>query len=149
AALKGDEHVLASSPLLLEFVLSAARTESNQAIPVADLKKKLTKEMQGPFESAVRDGLAGFALPAGVGALRIKKKEHLFLLRDVNSAGATPREEGQAALAPAALAEPLAPEAPPPVDFPTAFDEAFTRLDQQRGAPNFVSLVDLRRALPF
>jgi len=148
--LKGDEHILAGSPLLLEFVLSITRSESNQAVPVTDLKKKLSKELQRPFESAIQDALAGFALPAGVGALRIKKKDHLFLMRDVNAAGALPREDRPATaapLAPAPAPEERPTEGRPAIDFATAFDEAFARLDQQRGSPNFVSLVDLRREL--
>src|SRR5262249_50102272 len=132
--LKGDEHILAASPLLLEFVLSIVRSESNQAIPVTDLKKKISKELQSPFESAVQDALTGFGLPAGVGALRIKKKEHLFLMRDVNAVGALPREE-------LPVEVPAVTHPTPTPEFATAFDEAFVRLDQQRGSPNFVSLV--------
>ncbi|MBI1918066.1 MAG: hypothetical protein HYS12_25520 [Planctomycetes bacterium] len=151
AVLKGDEHILAASPLLLEFVLSITHSESNQAIPVTDLKKKVSKDLQRPFESAVQDALTGFALPAGVGALRIKKKDHLFLMRDVNAAGPLPREDLPVAATPTTLAPPSeerAGDGRPALDFGTAFDEAFTRLDQQRGSPNFVSLVDLRRELP-
>jgi hypothetical protein len=34
------------------------------------------------------------------------------------------------------------------MDFAKAFDEAFRRLDVQKGSHNFVSLVDLRQELP-
>src|SRR5262249_13782704 len=123
------------------------------AIPVTDLKKKVSKDLRRPFESAVQDALTGFALPAGVGSLRIKKKDHLFLMRDVNAAGPLPRENLPVAATPTTTLTPPPPEerggdGRPAVDFATAFDEAFTRLDQQRGSPNFVSLVDLRRELP-
>jgi hypothetical protein len=41
------------------------------------------------------------------------------------------------------------PEGPRPAgDFARAFDEAFERLDRAAGAHNYVSLVDLRRAVP-
>jgi hypothetical protein len=150
AVLKGDEHILVASPLLLEFVLSVARSENNQAVPVADLKKKVSRELQRSFEDAIQDALTGFALPAGVGALRIKKKVHLFLMRDVNAAGPLPREDLPVAATPTALVPPeeRGGDGRPVIDFAIALDEAFTRLDQQRGSPNFVSLVDLRRELP-
>ena len=38
---------------------------------------------------------------------------------------------------------------PPPADFATAFDAAFTQLDREAGSTNFVILTALRRALPF
>jgi hypothetical protein len=135
--LRGDESLLVASPLLLHFTLALARSESNQAVPLTNLKKKVSKDLQPAFERAILDGLSRRALPAGLGALRIKKKDYLFLMRDVQSAGP-----------PAPVLETHAGSERPVLDFATAFDEAFTRLDQRRGSPNFVSLVDLRRELP-
>jgi hypothetical protein len=37
---------------------------------------------------------------------------------------------------------------PPSADFTVCFESAFAELDRQKGSHNFVSLVDLRRALP-
>jgi hypothetical protein len=44
-------------------------------------------------------------------------------------------------------AAPAAAPATPAAGFESAFDEAFARLDRQGGSYNFVSLVELRRAL--
>lgn len=156
-ALKGDEDTLAASPLLIEHLLTAARSDSNQAIPAVDLKKKLAKPLQSAFTHALHDRIGTHSLPAGIGLLRIKKKEHLFLLKDVNAAApaaatAEPRpateQAASVALLPepdraAAVTEPLAPS-----DFAVAFEEAYTRLDREKGGSDFVSLVELRRALP-
>src|SRR5262249_36080842 len=64
-----------------------------------------------------------------------KQAWHLFFLRDVQGATAAPAPAPQ-------------PIAPAPIDFAAAFEEAFARLDRERGSNNFVSLVDLRRDLP-
>ena len=40
-----------------------------------------------------------------------------------------------------------APRSPTPVDFAALFDEAFDRLDRQKGSHNLVSLLDLRPAV--
>lgn len=51
----------------------------------------------------------------------------------------------------ALAAQALPPPGPggPPSDFARAFDDAFQRLDAQKGLHNFVSLVELRGSLPF
>lgn len=146
--LKGDEDVLATSPALLRFMVASLRTDSNQALPATDLKKKLARPLQSAFAHAVHQSLTAGTLPAGIGVLRIKKKEHLFLLEDIGAAG--PRA---AAEPPPAVPEPVAatPEVEPPVsapiNFAADFEEAYGRLDRQKGGNDFVSLVDLRRAL--
>jgi hypothetical protein len=145
---KGDETTLASSPLLLEFLLGETCNETNQAIPVADLKKKLNKDLRTSFEQATNDRLTGFALPAGVGALRIKKKDHLFLIADINTSSPVPRAELEKPPAPPPTGESPRPALAEKRDFASTFGEAFDRLDRARGGMNFVSLVDLRRALP-
>lgn len=140
-ALKGDEDRLVGSPVLIEHLLTAARTDSNQAIPATDLTKKVAKPLQGPFAAALKARLAGRSLPAGIGLLHIKKKEHLFLLGDViAAAGLQPRSQESAGSKPAATDVP---------DFAAAFEDAYARLDREKGGHDFVSLVDLRRALPF
>jgi hypothetical protein len=65
----------------------------------------------------------------------------LFHLEDVR--GARVR-----AAAPAPPASPFPAAPPADAAFEAAFDEAFTRLDREGGSYNFVSLADLRRALP-
>jgi hypothetical protein len=141
-ALKEDEARLLASPLLIEHLLTMLRTDSNQAIPATDLTKKLVKPLQGQFAGVLRERLAARSLPAGVGLLLIKKKEHLFLLKDVAEGGGL-QPTGAASAGP----KPAATSAP--ADFAAAFEEAYVRLDREKGGHDFVSLVDLRRALPY
>jgi hypothetical protein len=109
-------------------------------------------------------------LPAGIGSLRIKTKPHLFLWTDaagkpvigqaspalwhgpttteglqkpVETFGQTSGTVGR----PCHSAE-TRPCHSADADFAQRFENAFTRLDNDRGAANFVSLVELRRALP-
>ncbi len=131
-ALSGDVDQLARAPGLLEAVLAQSVTPDNQAVTPADLAKKLGKALRPPFVGAVDASVSASTLPATVGCVRIKAKPYLFR---VNEVGARPQ---------AGLAQ---PQAPPSIDFPSRFDEAFTEIDQRTGAHNFVSLVDLRRAL--
>jgi hypothetical protein len=106
------------------------RSEDNQVFTPKDLSKKAVPALREPLAAAIQRRAESRSLPPTVGCLLQKKKPLLFLLSDV---GALP-----------AAAVPAAPHA----DFARAFDEAFQRLDRQRGAHNFVSLVDLRRAVP-
>jgi hypothetical protein len=134
--------VFADDPRLLRLLLETCRTETVQAFPVSGLKTKLSKQAEGPFADALGRLLTDGGVPgiAWIGA-RVGKKEErlLFLMEDVRG----PR----AAAAPSRFA-PETPAAPPPADFAAAFDEAFARLDRQAGSPNYVSLADLRKALP-
>ncbi len=148
-ALIPDRERLADSPMLLELALTSVRTSDNQAVEPKDLKKKLHKELQQPFLEAVRARLETNQLPPAVGCLVVKKKPLLFLLQDaahglsalpIRGAAPSPNGPGQ----PAAVQ----PVVMPALDFAQAFEDAFERLDRQKGSHNFVSLVDLRRAIP-
>ena len=134
-ALVADAELLASSPTLLPRVLAATRTADNQAMTIADLKKKIIGSLQESFVASVNHFLLGGLLPDGVGVLRIKTKPLLFLLADLHTAPPRPRE--------------IAPLVKPaPADFAHLFDVAFARLDHEHGSHNHVSLVELRRAIP-
>jgi hypothetical protein len=141
-ALAEDAAELAASPLTLEAVLTAVRTADHQAVPAADLKKKVAKELRPAFDANLAAWIEAGTLPPAVGCLRIKKKPHLFLIRDLFP---------DAPPTPAAPARPAAVVAPPPVppaaDFAPLFEAAFDRLDRQKGSYNLVSLVDLRHAV--
>ncbi|HKI33859.1 MAG TPA: hypothetical protein VKA46_18545 [Gemmataceae bacterium] len=137
-ALTDDLERVAAHPCLLTSLLEAARTGSAQAFTVTDLKARLAKPVQGPFADSVRRQMETASLPAGVGWIGAKRDRLLFRLEDVRA----PR--------PPASASPVPRPTPAvPADFGAAFDEAFARLDRQAGSHNFVSLVDLRRALSF
>jgi hypothetical protein len=132
-ALLADGARLAGSPLLMQFLLGCCRTASNHAFSAAELKTKVTGKLQKPFQEAVARQVQEDALPPDVGWVLVKNARKLFLLKDLH--------RGRPASAP--LHAPAAPAA-----FEPAFAEAFDRLDRQAGAHNFVSLVELRRALP-
>jgi hypothetical protein len=152
-ALAEDKAALVESPRLLEMALTAARTEDTQIVPAEAVKKfKLTKDLKDPFAAAIDRRTASGSLPEGLGCLWIKRKPHLFFLRDIGKPPSTPPAPAETREAPPAPApEPAPPPVPttPPGDFMLRFDEAFERLDRQAGSNNSVSLVDLRRALPF
>jgi hypothetical protein len=140
-ALAEDLDRLADSPLLLETALRLARTDATQIFKPADLKGKVVPALKKPLEEAVRRRAEARSLPPTVGCLLQRKTPLLFLLSDVGAAP-PPRPTPP----PPAAAAAVRPT--PAVDFARAFDEAFGRLDRQRGGHNHVSLVDLRRAVP-
>lgn len=147
-ALIEDLPQLAGSSALLRFLLEAVRTASNHASSLAELKKKLTGKLQGPFQEAITRQIADATLPEGIGWVLVRNSKKLFLLSDLHT-GRTATREGEtpAEPRPQAREEPR-PQAPAAVDFATAFDTAFATLDRAAGLHNFVSLVELRRALP-
>jgi hypothetical protein len=147
-ALAEDATRLADWPPLVEAALAAARTPENQAVAVKDLKKKVARPLQTPFGEALERRLSGRTLPASVGVLRIKRTPVLFLLADVNAEmppphprPLSPEDGGEGRKT---ESQPLPPE---PAEFGQQFDEAFARLDRERGGHNLVSLVALRQAI--
>ena len=121
------------------MTVASLRTPENQAVPVADLGKKLTQELKTPFAASVEQRLKDDTLPASLGCLVIKKKPHLFLLADLKPA-APPK--GNDVSAPGETAQ------APPINFARMFDEAFEKVDREKEAHGLVSLVWLREALP-
>lgn len=136
AALLEDLPWLAASPSLLEFLLQTARTPSNHALTAAELKAKATSKLQKPFQEALTRQVQDETLPPTVGWVLSKNSRKLFLLADLHT-GCRPRKAWIEERRPAG-----------PVDFGPAFEQAFQQLDRQAGGHNFVSLVDLRQALP-
>jgi hypothetical protein len=135
-ALADDLEKAAGSSRVLTFLLASSRTDSGQAFSVNDLKAGLAKPVQGPFVAALHRQMETNSLAPGVGWIGRKKERLLFRLEDVHGARRPPTA-------------PAPPPAPVAGDFDTVFEEAFARLDRAKGSYNFVSLVDLRRALPF
>ncbi|MGH7168891.1 MAG: hypothetical protein ACRELF_01055 [Gemmataceae bacterium] len=132
--LADDSERLLASPRLLRLALAVARTPDNQAVSANDLAKKLAKNLQGDFLTAVNRQVSARILPDDLGVLVVKKKPLLFLRADIN-AGSRPA---------CGLAKPQVAA----MDFAQLFDEAFARLDREHGGHNHVSLVELRRAVP-
>jgi hypothetical protein len=147
--LPGDEQRLLSSPVLIEFALSTQSSADNQAVPAAELGKKLAAGLKRPFADALQRRLQEGTLPPSVGCLVIRKKPYLFLLAELSSKpvlppAPPPRTQGADAPRSPERVEP----AKPPIDFAAAFAQAFDKLDRERGAHGLVSLVWLRQEIP-
>jgi hypothetical protein len=159
-ALAEDGDLLAGSELLLETAVTVARTKTDHVCTLAKVKKKVIPDLQKPLEDAIRQRIETRSLPPTIGCLRKGKNWVLFLMGDVLTAPprrTKPARSEEAPPVPGKKEEPQAPPSekgapptlvPPAGAFAAAFDEAFQRLDRQKGSHNFVSLVDLRRALP-
>jgi len=148
-ALIEDMPRLAASPQLLEYALRCVRTASNHAASLAELKRKLTVKLQAPFQEAVQQQMQQATLPPSVGWLLIKSAKKQFLLSDVHQAQPGTRSDGEPARPTRdAINPPLSISPSPHLDFTGAFEDAFSRLDRQAGGYNFVSLADLRPAVP-
>lgn len=145
-ALRADAERLASSPALLHRAVTAMRTADNQALTLADLKKKIDPNLQGPFVASLDRRLSGGALPDGIGVLHSKKKPLFFLLADLNAA--PPPASPMPPPKPVAPPSEPKPTLVPVMDFARRFEEAFAHLDREHGSHNHVSLVELRRAMP-
>lgn len=160
-ALIEDRELLVGSSLLLEGALTLARRNTDQICTLAKVRSKVIPPLQLALEEAIRRRIETRSLPPAVGCLWQRNKPVLFLIRDVlntppEPARSTTGEEklptekegvrGTAATSPEGTL-PVAP-ARPASTFTRAWDEAFQQLDRQRGSHNFVSLLDLRRALP-
>jgi hypothetical protein len=147
-ALVEDSEVLAGSDLILETALERARKDTDHVLTLTKMKATVVSDLRKPLEQAIRQRIESRSLPPKLGYLRQGKNWVLFLMTDVltNHPGRPEparREEPQ----PGGGAKEQ-PPAIPAMAFAPAFDDAFQRLDRQKGSHNFVSLVDLRQALP-
>jgi hypothetical protein len=151
--LAADLELLAASPLTLEYLLRSARTASTHAFSPSQLKKKAAGKLQKAFQAAVTRQIEQGTLAPTVGWITMGGRKMLFLLTDLHQGDKVTGWQGDKE-----TKEPM----PPPVAEETSsvtlspchpvtlssFDEVFQRLDRQAGGHNFVSLVELRRALP-
>jgi hypothetical protein len=135
-ALAEDRAQLLCSNQLLEGLLRAKQKPNEHAFPLDALLPKKS-DLTQPIREAVSRRIDTGTLPANLGWMWIGKKQHLFFLADIQRS--------------AEPAQPKASSSPPvgsaPLDFAKAFDQAFNELNHKNGH-NFVSLVELRKALP-
>jgi hypothetical protein len=155
--LAADLDLLAASPLTLEFLLRSARTASTHAFSPSQLKQKAAGKLQKAFQAAVTRQIEQGTLAPTVGWITMGGRKMLFLLTDLHTnrtrEGETRRQGDKET---GRTEDVQAPKGvPSPVSLSpcllvslSAFDEVFQRLDRQAGGHNFVSLVELRRALP-
>lgn len=139
----GDEFRRLVTGALLARLLSGCKRTNAHAFPVKELVALVSgKAIQQSVAGQLNRSDLANDLPVGVGCVLVSTGKRdgqnvFFLLEDVRTAK------------PPARTDPAPePARAPSVDFVTAFDAAFARLDRERGSNNFVSLVDLRAALP-
>jgi hypothetical protein len=158
-----DCELLAGSALLLETALWLARSDTNQMFKPTDLARKVVPVLRVPLEQTITQRIRDRSFPSTVGCLFQKNKPLLFLMNDVITTplgdskraerpvpvprGAPEPAKGSETTSPSPSVVPV-PTAAPFADFARDFDAAFQQLDSGRGSHNFVSLLDLRRALP-
>jgi hypothetical protein len=140
-ALAEDRDLLAASDLLLEKAVQLTRTDADQICTLPRRKKTIHPGLQKPLEEAIHRRIETRSLPPAIGGLRQGKTWVLFLMSDVLSA-----PPGRPKPAPSPTPAQV-PASEPSATFARLFDEAFGQLDRQKGAHNFVSLVELRRVL--
>jgi hypothetical protein len=87
------------------------------------------------------------SLPPGIGCLLQQQKPTFFFLDDVLTTPAAAPKPTTILEARPATSKPSSLRPSTSLDFACAFDEAFDRLDREKGSRNFVSLVHLRLAL--
>ena len=149
--LNEDQAQLLSSGWLLEFLMGAKRQPNENAFAVEALLPKKSPLLPS-LQETVNQQIETNSLPPTVGWMWIGGKRQLFLLEDIHSS----RPAGTVAAPPATPSradesqethETHQPHEPPS-DFAPRFDEAFAQLNRRNGDINFVSLVEMRKALP-
>lgn len=140
-ALADDTEQAVHHPALLQFLVDTGRTETAQALSVSELKAQLVKQAQEPFLEFLTAQMETGSLPDGIGWIDTRKERLFFRLADV-------RGSRGALVSPTSGSVAGSTPGPGPVEFEAVFDRAFDQLDRENGSYNFVSLVDLRRALP-
>jgi hypothetical protein len=156
-ALREDVDLLAGSAEFLETTLGNCRSQTDRAFTIDEIIKaalgKWDKRLAKRFAELTQEKVASGRMPPTVGWISKKGKPLLFLLEDLSSrtveADHVPEADRK---------RPTAEPPAPPVDasaaatvvddrFAGRFEDAFRRLDRERGSNNFVWLTDLRRAL--
>ncbi len=172
-ALREDSDRLAESALLLEHGVWTCRKTKDCAFHVEEIATKLfgtakrssKPELRSRFVQVTNQKLDSGSMPRTIGWISKKSKALLFFVEDLfpqavrarpahdaaparqtveRAAGPLTARSGFSALPPA-----NASAASPAVDerFAARFEEAFRRLDRDRGSNNFVWLTELRRAM--
>jgi len=147
-ALLEDGQSLAESPRVLEYLLRLSRTPTNQAISVAQMKNKVSGGLKKSFAEAANRLVDENRLPQGIAWIFVNRTRKLFFIDELHRS-AQPSDQGSRVSSDqdGVHAAPAITPSTSTADFSEAFDAAFEKLNRQEGSMNFVSLVDLRRAL--
>ncbi|AMV27809.1 hypothetical protein VT84_25630 [Gemmata sp. SH-PL17] len=129
---------------LLTYLLTGCKRPNAHAFPAGELVALVNnKQQKQQIENLLNHSDLADELPAGVGCVLLSGgksdgQNAFFLLEHLRTAQPVARSVATPSQAPLHL----------PADFVATFDAAFARIDRERGSNNFVSLVDLRAALP-
>lgn len=172
-ALREDIDRLAGSSLLLEYGIRTCRKTRDCAFHIEEIANKVLgtakncseADLRNRFVQVTVEKLASGSTPRTIGWINKKSKSLLFLTEDLqpkflqaSHANEADRKRQTAEAPVNTTTVGLGVSAVPPASASTAttavddhfvprFDEAFRRLDHDRGSNNFVWLTDLRRAL--
>ncbi len=140
---RGDAFGRFVTETLLTYLLGKCTRPNAHAFPVNELVAHVSKADRPQIERLLNHRDLAAELPAGVGCVLLGggksgSQNTFFLLEHLRTAQPVARS----------VAAPSQAPLPPPADFVATFDAAFARIDRERGSNNFVSLVDLRAALP-
>jgi hypothetical protein len=147
-ALLDDAQSLAESSQLMEFILRSARSPTNQAFTITELKNKVSGALKDAFAAAANRRINENRLPEGIAWIFVKRARRLFFIEDLHRGFAPSCEAGR----PTTSLDGNSVRARQDfrmtgTDFPQLFENAFDKLNRREGSVNFVSLVDLRREL--
>jgi hypothetical protein len=147
-ALLDDMQTLAESSQLMSFLLRSARTPTNQAFSIAELKDKLTAGLKDAFAAAANRRIDENRLPEGIAWIFVKRTRRLFFMHDVHPRTQPSSAGPERSISRDGNSVQSGPNFPmTETDFPQQFATAFEKLNRQEGSANFVNLVDLRRML--
>jgi hypothetical protein len=147
-ALIKDAPKFVESPRVIEYLLRWARTPSNSALSVAQLQLKVSGKLKKPFATSAHRLIDENGLPPGIAWIFVNGTRKLFLMEDLNGGVPITNRIPQLSENQDGVNGPIGSPIPTsPADFSREFDIAFENLNRREGSINFVSLVDLRRAL--
>jgi hypothetical protein len=138
---------LASGSPLLERLLADCQQFNVHAFPLNELIAKLKGPLKAGVEAFLKQDDLARVLPAEIAFVTAKgagkQGPTRLFFRMENLQG-----RRTVAKTPSETSVPAKPDLRLTTDFAVVFEAAFERIDRERGSYNFVSLVDLRAALP-
>lgn len=138
-----------TSALLLFALRDYEPKVKNRVFSEADLKKRITKALHRSFQEGLKQGIEHETLPSDVAWVPASNGPRLFLVADLHPAPLRESVWNHRRLTATPIHESsLTHHEPLQREFAEAFREAFEQLDRDNGSTNFVTLADLRRALP-
>lgn len=83
-ALQDDAPALVENPRVLDYLLRLARTPTNQALSVSQLKIKVSGQLKNSFAVAANRLMDNNRLPPGIVWIYVNRTRKLFLMEDLH-----------------------------------------------------------------